>query len=262
MDNNDILLFLKFGEEKYLKRLIEGNIYFSNAEVFRNIEKEKNIKGQGDIYEAILRLFNGRAKIDSGMILRNTNIDLGFQELSSVPIFSIMEIRDSDCAIRVVNGKRILKIKEELKAFICRDFPKADSVCVFYEPQNFIDSMGILGGLDCRSVYYEELNKMISVEMIKDICMNEGTLIGTERNPLYAQMKVVIHGEKTETLYLTKMNIYRLLFWKDLYFKAQREYRFVLKNEKISSPKEFKVCFGNQRKKIFKINEFFSGIEL
>ena len=59
--NDKIMLFVKFGEEKYVRRLFNGRIYFSNAVKFRGIEKENGLKGQGDAFEAILQLKNGYA---------------------------------------------------------------------------------------------------------------------------------------------------------------------------------------------------------
>ena len=59
--NDRIMLFVKFGEEKYVRRLFYGRIYFSNAVKFRGIEKENGLKGQGDAFEAILQLKNGYA---------------------------------------------------------------------------------------------------------------------------------------------------------------------------------------------------------
>lgn len=48
--------FVKFGERKYVKRLFDGKMYFSNAVKFRGIEKTNGLKGQGDAFEAILQL--------------------------------------------------------------------------------------------------------------------------------------------------------------------------------------------------------------
>lgn len=53
MDNKSVL-FVKFGERKYVKRLFDGKMYFSNAVKFRGIEKTNGLKGQGDAFEAIL----------------------------------------------------------------------------------------------------------------------------------------------------------------------------------------------------------------
>ena len=55
------MLFVKFGERKYIKRLFSGKMYFSNAVKFRGIERENGLKGQGDTFEAILQLKDGNA---------------------------------------------------------------------------------------------------------------------------------------------------------------------------------------------------------
>ena len=73
MDNKSVL-FVKFGERKYVKRLFNGKMYFSNAVKFRGIEKENGLKGQGDAFEAILQLKNGNA------IMTETNTGLSFSQ--------------------------------------------------------------------------------------------------------------------------------------------------------------------------------------
>ena len=54
MMNDRIILFVKFGEEKYIKRLLNGQMYFSNAARFRQTEQKLGLKGQGDAGEVEL----------------------------------------------------------------------------------------------------------------------------------------------------------------------------------------------------------------
>lgn len=40
-----IIAFLKFGERRYLERMQQGNLYFSNAQTLRAFEMQHAIKG-------------------------------------------------------------------------------------------------------------------------------------------------------------------------------------------------------------------------
>ena len=72
--NDKIMLFVKFGEEKYIRRLFNGRIYFSNAVKFRRIEKKNGLKGQGDAFEAILQLKNGYVYSTGVSLVNNLNV--------------------------------------------------------------------------------------------------------------------------------------------------------------------------------------------
>lgn len=63
---------LKFGEKQHLDSFANGNLYFSNAETFQNIENKQQNKGQGDILEAGSRIFARNVVIESP----NSNIAL------------------------------------------------------------------------------------------------------------------------------------------------------------------------------------------
>ena len=54
---NNIMFFLKIGKKEHLKDLVDGSLYFSNAEHFWGIEENLKIKGQGDILESGSRFF-------------------------------------------------------------------------------------------------------------------------------------------------------------------------------------------------------------
>jgi hypothetical protein len=57
---SEVRFLLKFGKKKHIEEFVDGSLYCSNAETFWGIEKDKKIKGQGDILEAGSRMFAQR----------------------------------------------------------------------------------------------------------------------------------------------------------------------------------------------------------
>lgn len=51
---DEVKYLLKFGQKQYLDSFANGNLYFSNAEKFQNIENKQQNKGQGDILLEII----------------------------------------------------------------------------------------------------------------------------------------------------------------------------------------------------------------
>lgn len=49
---DDVVFLLKFGKKAHVEEFASGILYCSNAKTFWEIEKEKKIKGQGDLLEA------------------------------------------------------------------------------------------------------------------------------------------------------------------------------------------------------------------
>lgn len=61
-----IIAFLKFGERRYLERMQQGNLYFSNAQTLRAFEMQHAIKGQGDRLEGGTELIANQIKLAKG----------------------------------------------------------------------------------------------------------------------------------------------------------------------------------------------------
>ena len=263
---NKTILFVKFGEKKYIKRLFDGKLYFSHADRFRNIEKKNGLKGQGDAFEAILQLKNGQAILINqgaghGALWPNVNINLSLGDTVNIPVFCLTYITDADCAIESVGGKNILKVNEEIKATIKQHFPKADTAGVFFNPIQFTKCIEQLGIVVHDNVqYYDFSPKGTIVELIDYITKFPGEI--TKTNQLFASMTLELDSGSRRHLELTTHNINRILFCKDSFFEEEKEYRFILPNKRISEPQDFYVRWFSQKKKMLTLDEFFSGIEL
>ena len=101
-----IIAFLKFGERRYLERMQQGNLYFSNAQTLRAFEMQHAIKGQGDRLEGGTELIANQIKLakgDASVLLppmKNGAIPLYFEPADLLPVFCVLP------ALKRQHGKR------------------------------------------------------------------------------------------------------------------------------------------------------------
>lgn len=258
-----IKFFVKFGNKKHMNRLLKGKMYFSNANRFREIEYERGEKGQGDAYEGILRLENGKLIIKNKeksreILCENVNTKIDFAQTCNIPVFCITYITADDYSICTESDKKcILKIHDGIKNKIKSDFPKADTVCIFYQPEQFLSKLNSLGVYKNDRVHYFDLN---SYEFVEYIGSNYGA--ESNKNKIALSGSIKTEGESERQWKITEQNLYRILFCKDKFFENEKEYRIILPNKQIYKPKEFSIKWGNQKRAIMPLDVFFEGIEL
>ena len=264
--NDRIMLFVKFGEETYVRRLFNGRMYFSNAVKFRGIEKENGLKGQGDAFEAILQLKNGYAimtdpRTGLSICRPDITVSLGPADTEKTPVFCITCISEDDYEIQEKNGKKFVTVSDALRKTIREHFPKADTAGVFFQPQRFLDSLAGLGvTLHDKVRYFDFSPKGVIKEMIEYVAQQPG--VNSQHNQMLASIYMETNDGEQKRLNITEQNMKRILFCKDKYFEEEREYRVILPHKRIIEPKEYTIRWGKQSKKMYPIDEFFSGIEL
>ncbi len=263
---DEIKLFVKFGSEKHMKRLLKGKMYFSNANRFREIEHENGAKGQGDAYEGILRLTNGKmiAK-DTGdfraTVCEHIDTKIDFTYISHTPVFCITCITTNDYSVSNLGEKRILKIHDGIKNKIKSDFPKADTACVFFDCEQFLKKVETLGVcMHGRTHYFNFDMQGQEWEFVEYIGSTYGLESSRNKTILEGSIKGNVGNKKNWKI--TEQNLYRILFCKDKYFENEKEYRIILPKKQINESKEFSIKWGNQKKEIMPIDKFFEGIEL
>ncbi|MEA3424262.1 MAG: hypothetical protein U9Q80_10780 [Bacillota bacterium] len=218
---------LKFGELKYMKSFVEGNIYFSHAKRFREIEDELR-RGQGDKLEGKAVVNSTRVRVTD---LDNPNnvidakvgderITVMVESVDNMPVFCLTGLYNENFCVeenRVIVNKNVLEtIKEH--------FPKADTVVLIRKPAEFIHK--IETEFVCKVVH----------EKVQYLNMN----------PVGMEWVKFVHNGNVEKLdgktnyTMTKDNSHRILLCKDLFFSKEKEYRLILPNELISSPKIYK----------------------
>lgn len=266
MMNDRIILFVKFGEEKYIKRLFNGRMYFSTAAKFRQTEQKLGLKGQGDAGEAIWKLKNAQTILSNRNMAKPhqffvPNWDVQFAGVSNIPVFCMTHITLDDCTVLNEGDKRILKVDDRIKSIIKEHFPKADTAGVFFQPQRFIDSLAGLG-VTChdRVRYFDFSPRGVIKEMAEYIAQQPGTI--SKHNHSLVSMRMETNDGEQSCFQISEHNMHRILFCKGCDFAGEKEYRIILPQKRIDAPKEYTIRWGKQKRKMCPIDEFFDGIEL
>jgi hypothetical protein len=231
-----------------MKRLIQGKMYFSNVDRFRQIEKELG-KGQGDAFEAMLRY----------SLPNSTTLNISIDRTTSIPIFCITALGNDNCLIRQNDGKRSINLKPKYREQVQRDFKDADTVVIFSEPIEFIRSIESTAVTVHDAVKYFDLNlehqdfafHEYLVESPGDISARNPIILSTQ----FQDIDGTLHPKQ----YITKRNAHRILFCKDQFFQGEREYRFAFIQKHIQEPQEYSVRFGKQKKTIMPLDDFFEN---
>lgn len=251
-DSDDILFFVKFGQRKWIERLMQGKIYFSNSARFRQIEKEVG-RGQGDAYEAMVRF----CLLDSTIL--NTDID----NTKEVPVFCISAFREKDCSIQEVDGNRKAYVNSDVQKKVKKDFKGANTAAVFLEPSKLITSITNIAPSVHGEIHYFDLNlEHQDYAFFEYLVQESGTI--SKNNPMimstqFKELDGTLHPKQ----YITKRNAYRILFCKDLFFNTENEYRFALINKCIKEPQEFVIRYGNQKKALLTLDDLFmNGLKI
>lgn len=189
------------------------------------------------------------------------SLSIEFDATGNIPVFCIMCLLEEDCEIQEKDGRRILTVSGISRDTIRSHFPKADTAGVFFQPQQFIDSLAKLGLPFCDSVRYFDFSlNGINIDMVKYICQNHG--VASKNNRCLASMYWEESNGERVPLLLTEQNMHRILFCKDNYFAEEKEFRILLPRKRILKPREYTIRWGKQFKAMFTLEEFFNGIEI
>lgn len=249
MMNNDILFFVKFGEQHHMKQLANGEVYFSNAGNFIKQENEQLQKGQRDAFEGRMNILVSNAKIfhpDTNEFiceLPNVKLNLGFEFVENMPLFCITAVYKEDC-ISINDKEFIIKFSEEKENIIRTHFKKATTALVIKQPDSFIENVNQAFNTYCHAETVKYFDTSI---MTKDrlIYLSTGRLDNIELS----------------NFGMTTDNIFRQLYCKDIFFILQSEFRFVVPKLQIQKPQIFKIKMEPECK-LFTLNEFFNAIKI
>lgn len=234
--------FLKFGERDHIEEFAAGKLYFSNAERFWGIEKDLQIKGQGDILEAGFRVPAIKAtmqplgtdeSIDFG---QDINVLVHLEPAKSIPVFCLFSVYDEDCSLDA-NGKERIRLDESKQDTIRTHFPKADTVGIVKCPNRFLED--IEGSIGTR-VEHEEVHYY---QIDKGVLLNGNSTAAIDGRFLqYLVGKSNSAKIEGATQYsVTVEQAYRALFCKDIFFKDEQEYRIVLPDQKITQGTLYRI---------------------
>lgn len=241
MITDDVKFLLKFGEKKHIEEFVDGSLYCSTAERFWGIEKNKKIKGQGDVLEAGSRIFGQRMTIQKHgsdnitVINARTNMLIHVDPAKNIPVFCMFAVYDSDCS-KDDAGNYIISLSENTKDTIKKHFPNADTVAIIENPAQFVQD--VVDSIGCRVekglVHYFNIDKGFEAKD-KNVAMDMEYI-----NYLTQDVPIVKNdGEVTRKFCVDY--VYRSLFCKDVFFEKEQEYRIVLPEESISEGKHYPV---------------------
>ncbi|QSX06446.1 hypothetical protein JYG23_03005 [Sedimentibacter sp. zth1] len=250
----NVKFLLKFGGKKYLKDLQEGKLYFSNAYNFKNIEKEKLLKGQGDLLEGGTILIAQDLQITNNdnkevININDVKVKLNNDPANLLPVYCLFACFEKDC-YKSYDGKYEIKLSEEIKETIISHFPKADAVAIIKEPQQFIDDVNSSIGYACKSnlVKYFHLKGIMDSKfgIVNDLDYYKYV---TQDTPLVKKYGKII-------LTMNVDFIYRTLLCKDIFFCNEQEYRFILPEINIKKARNFPIHL-NEKIEIVDLDLFF-----
>jgi hypothetical protein len=218
---------LKFGEKEYMDLFTNGEMYFSHAKRFAEIEDEL-VKGQGDKLEgkAVIKVTHVKAseydnpensfelKVGDGMITMMA------EYVRNMPVFCLTGVYENDFQISIEND---VLINSDILNTMVAHFPKADTVVVIKNPSKFIDKIEaeFTGKVVHGDVKYVTMNP-VGIEWIRFV--HENNVEKVEGGTKYS---------------MTTDNAHRMLLCKDKYFIDEKEYRFILPDERIDNPKTY-----------------------
>lgn len=254
---DEVKYLLKFGEKQYLDSFANGNLYFSNAETFQNIENKQQNKGQGDILEAGTRIFAQNVVIESP----NSNIalyidcDINFlcyyKSVKKTPIFCLFAVFEDDCCFND-NGQNIINLSIKKQRMIKEHFPKANAVAIISNPSLFLKDVENSIG---EKVLHEKVH-YFKIDKGYEGNANQKVHMDNDYMKYLAQDTSIKNKNGNKTFTLDEKYAYRALFCKDEYFKEQQEYRIILPNIKIEKSTIYPVTIS-EAIKVVSLDDFF-----
>lgn len=236
-----IVCFLKFGEKVHLDGISKGELFFSNALKFRQIEEKLFIKGQGDKLEGGSMFYSQNMTMidnDTNEVVMtgvSGNMLVHYEPANLLPVYCLFACYEKDCT-RLEDGSLQFHIADGIKENIIEHFPKADSVAIISAPEDFVNSVVSSIGSDVKhgEVNYfnlygfdSEYGKSMDIRYIKYLAQD-------------MEPQKVPGG----TQYTFSANyVYRSLLCKDEFFSKEQEYRFILPDRKINEGTIFNIDF-------------------
>jgi len=244
-------VFIKYGEEKHLKQIVNGSLRFSPSETYVKMEVEQHNKGQGDMLDGKWKIHAVNFRMedpDNGRVVfegKNCTFTVSIQDVNSMPVFCLSYYGNE--FISDESGKKNIQLSSEKIEKIKKDFPKATHGLVIFNPDVFIKEVARAEGHDIISDHVHYFNFDIN-----EIGMASFLSTGDEK---------VLPQSGGQVFTTTYDKRYRHLLCKDNNFKNQDEYRFIIVDELIKEPKKYRFEFKSAYK-IVQIDELLTGVEV
>lgn len=259
----DIMYLLKFGEREHIESFSKGNLYFGNAKLYREIEDNLKIKGQGDGLEASTKVYSNNMRVhdyethELAAVFQDMDVRVVFRypDADPIPVFCLFAVTNDNCKIDE-NGEYKIALSEKTKAAIRNHFPKADSVAIIKAPDQFLTDVENTIGVDVRHelVNYFNIDEGYRI----DKSGKQITAMDHEYSMYLMQDTPPTINEEGRKVYsFSSEYVFRVLFCKDVFFREESEYRIILPKEKIEEGKIYHVDLSEDIE-IKSLDDFFS----
>lgn len=243
IEDSEVEFLIKFGQKKHLEEIINGNIRFCPSQKYIEQEKLLHDKGQGDLLEGKMRLMVDSARMYDQQtnelmfeINKPSELIVTIQNVNSMPICCFFAGTKQDYK-RVNKDNYKIKFNSEIEQTIKHDFHEPDSALIIFNPSDFIANMKINLNAAASSIRYYDYS-IQTLQQYRFLC--SGSEEGSVGSMVYE-------------------NRYRHLLCKDISFKNQKEYRFIVLNELINEPKLYPFAFDYDYL-IVPATDLFSGL--
>jgi hypothetical protein len=237
MGFENIGMYVKFLKKDFLEDLLIGSIYMKNFDFYIQLEKRTKEKGQGDKLE-IAHVVRGNKitlidpKTDMVIATASTGEMVErYTGMERMPVFCLTHFHANDFLITkfedgIITAKIDIPIEDQ------QLFEKTFGDTAVILTNEFTDKM-------------ITKSKELSLEVaIGDVQYQDYSFFSTERKKQFDEKSI------------------NLLFWKDNFFKNQREARFILTNQSVED--NFRLEIGEIRdkskvtstKELFTVSEF------
>jgi hypothetical protein len=225
-----ISLQVKFTRNEFLDSLLDGNLFMNNFKYFIELEREMKVKGQGD-------------KLEAGFVFRGTNAKIYYQgqEVGQAKFAEVVE-RYSEAeklpvfCLAMFDSKDLKVIEENEKGLVVKvELPKE-------EQEAFINDFGPVAVV-LPGDFYDRVNKTAKEQEVECVA---GRVAYLDYNHHDSERKKMFDEGSID-----------MFFWKDDFFKYQRECRIILTDNFVENSTSLNI--GSIRDKAIVINtkEFF-----
>ena len=231
-----ILALVKFSNEKWtLESMQKGTLYLNTLEYFRSLEEKLKVKGMGDVNEGRFVLNNLDLKICD-----NETGNLVFTGMSKQSFITAQEDSEKHvlCTSYIDFGS--LEIFEEGE-----DYFKANIAFTEEEKGEFKKYFGEYALIISFADFINNIKAAFKEQGIDSV---SGKVKYSDFSTNYMdRLNPFIHNNSDK------------YFWKDLYFKNQKEYRLVVLNRDSKKPIEIKIGDMSKYSFITTTDELFNN---
>lgn len=230
-------MFIKYSTEQRLIDFAEkGEMFFSPAKKFREIEKEQKLKGQGDKHDSGLHSMAGTAFLElpdgRAAVAHDVDASILMGPAQNTPVFCLKCVNNE---FLTPEGYREIKTQ----------FPTYTHALIIDNESEFLENIrfSMRNKAFAHKVFYQNVYFQDFVNFLysgtSDIRFYP---IKKRGKAYYAHIRIEnTDGKLERDFFIDDSNYFRTMFRKDLFFQNQNEYRIVLPYDRCNEGKIFSI---------------------